>query len=201
MDYKKINDYELIYQIRENDEIAYDTLFDKYSFIVNKLAYEYYSKNRNVGIEMDDLCQEGFFAIAMALRDYNQDSSLFYTYVLLCIKREMERYIKYSKRNKQMILNNAISLNTPIDEEKELFLEDVVASSNNLEETVIFADFYKDLLLYKHNLNFEESLVYELKINQFSNKEISELLDISYKKVDNYLRKIRGLLLKYNLVL
>lgn len=201
MDYKKINDYELIYQIRENDEIAYDTLFDKYSFIVNKLAYEYYLKNRNVGIEMDDLCQEGFFAIAMALRDYNQDSSLFYTYVLLCIKREMERYIKYSKRNKQMILNNAISLNTPIDEEKELFLEDVVASSNNLEETVIFADFYKELLLYKHNLNFEESLVYELKINQFSNKEISELLDISYKKVDNYLRKIRGLLLKYNLVL
>ena len=79
MDYKNVNDYELVYQIRENDEIAYNVLFDKYSFIVNKLAYEYYLKNKNIGIEYEELCQEGFYAIAMALKDYNQDSSLFYT--------------------------------------------------------------------------------------------------------------------------
>ena len=69
MNYKDINDYELIYHVRENDEYAYNTLINKYSFLVNKLAYEYYSKNRNLGIELEDLIQEGFFAISMSIKD------------------------------------------------------------------------------------------------------------------------------------
>lgn len=201
MNYKNVNDYELIYQIGESDEIAYNTLFDKYSYVVNKLAYEYYLKNKNIGIEYEDLCQEGFFAIAMAIKDYNPDSSLFYTYVLICIKREMERLIKFYRRNKQMILNTAISINTSIDDENSLFLEDVLSSGFNLESFVISEENYSKLMLYKHELSFEESLVYELKFNKFSNKEISLLLDIPYKKVDNYLRKIKSLLFKYKLTL
>jgi len=201
LDYKNINDYELIYQIRENDEVAYETLFDKYSFIVNKLAYEYYSKNKNIGIEYDDLCQEGFFAISSALKEYNQDTSLFYTYVILCIKREMERLIKYHRRYKQMILSNSVSISSCIDGSSSLFLEEVIPSNFNVEETVISDDIYNKLLLYKHNLKFEESLVYELKVNKFTNKEIASLLDISYKKVDNHLRRIRNILLKYKMTL
>lgn len=201
MDYKNINDYELIYQIRENDEVAYETLFDKYSFIVKKLAYEYYSNNKNIGIEYEDLCQEGFFAISSALKEYNQDTSLFYTYVILCIRREMERLIKYHRRHKQMILSNSVSISSCIDESSSLFLEEVIPSDVNVEETVISDDNYKKLLLYKHNLKFEESLIYELKINKFTNKEISILLDMPYKTVDNYLRKIRSSLLKYKMTL
>lgn len=201
MDYKNVNDYELVYQIRENDEIAYNVLFDKYSFIVNKLAYEYYLKNKNIGIEYEELCQEGFYAIAMALKDYNQDSSLFYTYVSICVKREMERLIKFYRRNKQMILNDAISINTTIGNDDSLFLEDVISSGISSED-VFMSDYrYEKLQMYKHELAFEESLVYELKFNKFSNKEISALLDLPYKKVDNYLRKIKALVLKYNLTL
>lgn len=201
MNYKDVNDYELIYQIRENDESAYNTLFDKYSFVVNKLAYDYYCKNKNIGIEYEDLCQEGFFAVSMAVKDYDQDNSLFYTYVLICVKREMERLIKACRRNKQMILNTAISLNSPIDYDDSLFLEDAISSDFNVESLVIGEELFKTLFLYKHELSIEESLVYELKVNKFSNKEISILLDISYKKVDNYLRKIKQQLLKYNLTL
>lgn len=88
MNYKNINDYELVYQIRESDEEAYNTLFDKYSFLVKRLAYEYYYKNENIGIEIEDLCQEGYFAISVALKDYDQDNSLLY----LC-------FVVYKKRN------------------------------------------------------------------------------------------------------
>lgn len=201
MNYKNINDYELVYQIRESDEEAYNTLFDKYSFLVKRLAYEYYYKNENIGIEIEDLCQEGYFAISVALKDYDQDNSLFYTYVLLCIRREMERYIKYCKRNKQMILNNAVSLSVSVDDSNELFLEDLISSGESLEDTVIGDEIYKSLFLYKHNLSFEESLIYELKINKFNNKEIATLLDLSYKRVDNSLRKIRTAISNYNLTL
>jgi len=201
LDYKNVNDYELVYQIRENDEIAYNVLFDKYSFIVNKLAYEYYLKNKNIGIEYEELCQEGFYAIAMALKDYNQDSSLFYTYVSICVKREMERLIKFYRRNKQMILNDSISINTTIGNDDSLFLEDVISSGISSEDVFMSEYRYEKLQMYKHELAFEESLVYELKFNKFSNKEISALLDLPYKKVDNYLRKIKALVLKYNLTL
>ena len=201
MNYKNINDYELVYQIRENDECAYNTLFNKYSFIVNKLAYEYYNKNKNLGIELDDLIQEGFFAISTSIKDYNQDASLFYTYVVLCIRREMERYIKYNRRNKQMVLNTAISLNQFIDDNSELLLEDVIESSYNLEDSICNSDFFNRIFMYRHNLSFEESLIFELKFNQFSNREIATLLDISYKKVDNCLRKIRNKFVKFKITL
>lgn len=201
MDYKDLNDYELIYNVMENDEEAYNTLIKKYSFLVNKVAYGYYIKNRNIGIEYDDLRQEGLYAITVALKDYNPDNTLFYTYALLCIKREMERLIKYAKRHKQMILSEAVSLNTSLDDDNELLLEDVISSNMNVEDYVISEFNYEKLFLRKHDLKFDEALVYELKINKFSNKEIAILLDIPYKKVDNLLRNIRSSIFNYNLTL
>lgn len=191
MDYKSYNDYELIYQIRENDEDSYNILFTKYSFLVNKLAYEYYCVNKNFGIELEDLTQEGFYGLSLALKEYDSENALFYTYAMLCIRREIERYLKYQKRNKHLILSNAISLSTPIDGDNELFLEDVISMSWSLEDSVISDISYYDLLLFKYELKFEDSLVFELKINKFSNKEISLLLDIGYGEVDNRLRRIR----------
>ena len=100
-----------------------------------------------------------------------------------------------------MILSDAISINTNIGNDNSLFLEDVISSGISSED-VFMSDYRCEMLLmYKHELSFEESLVYELKFNRFSNKEISLLLDLPYKKVDNYLRKIKSLVLKYNLTL
>lgn len=100
-----------------------------------------------------------------------------------------------------MILNNAVSLSVSVDDSNELFLEDLISSGESLEDTVIGDEIYKSLFLYKHNLSFEESLIYELKINKFNNKEIATLLDLSYKRVDNSLRKIRTAISNYNLTL
>lgn len=200
MDYKEFNDYELIYQIKESDETAYSTLLDKYKPLVNKLASEYLSKNKNIGIDFDDLYQEGIYALSVALKDYNQDISLFYTYVNICIKREMEKFIKYNRRYKHMVLNDAISLDIAINNEEDTFLKEFIPSKEKVEDMVEFNDLYQKVLLHKYNLKFPESLILELKINQFSNKEISELLDIPYKKVDNCLKKIRLSLTKSNIL-
>ena len=80
-----------------------------------------------------------------------------------------------------MILSNSVSLFSYLDESSTLDLEDVISSNINLEEELIDYESYKKLFLYKHNFKFEESLIYELKINKFSNKEIACLLDIPYK--------------------
>ena len=85
--------------------------------------------------------------------------------------------------------------------EDENLLEDVIESSYNLEDSICNSDFFNRIFMYRHNLSFEESLIFELKFNQFSNREIATLLDISYKKVDNCLRKIRNKLVKFKITL
>ena len=58
MDYRIYNDYELVYQVRENDEVAYDVLVKKYSNLVSMLAKKNYRENRYLGIEYEDLYQK-----------------------------------------------------------------------------------------------------------------------------------------------
>ena len=49
-----------------------------------------------------------------------------------------------------------------------------------------------DILMLKHDLPFSQSLIFELKLNNFSNREISQLLDIKYKTIDNAVTSIRN---------
>ncbi len=191
MDYKELNDYELVYQIRENDSVAYNLLMNKYSKLVTKYARQYYLRNKNVGIEVDDLYQEGMMGVIMALNDYNSSDTIFYTYALLCIRREMERLVKTSKRKKQTVLNECLSLNSKIGDEDDVFLEDLVASDYNIEEDFKCRELIRFLYNLKYYLNDKDSLIYELKLNYFTNKEIGQLLDMPYKYVDNRLRIIR----------
>ena len=197
MEYKDLNDYELIYEIRDNNEIAYNVLYDKYKNLICKIAREYYLKIRNDKIEYEDLVQEGFYGMSQAIRGYDENSTLFFTYVNICIRREIERYIKTFERNKNMILNDAISLSYPLDESGETTLEDVIRSKDNIEDYILSENNFLKIWAFRNELSSEEAMIFELKSNQFSNKEISSLLDIPYKIVDNYLRKIRIRLKSY----
>ena len=191
MVYKNLNDYELVYQVRENDSIAYNTIFNKYSHLISILAKKYLKDNKNVGLEYDDLYQEGMIGISRAIDTYESCDTLFYTYALLCAKREMNKMIKAAKRNKHMILNEAISLNKPINSDEDIFLDDLISSDYFVDD--VYYDYFKYnyLIDLKYELPFEDSLVYELRINDFSPREIAILLDLSYKNIDYRLHKIR----------
>ena len=199
MDYKKYNDYELVYQVRENDSIAYDILMKKYSLLAKKYAAEYYAKNKSVGIEKEDLYQEGMLGVIMALNDYNSNDTVFYTYALLCMKREMERLIKTAKRKKHKALNEAISLSSTVSFEDDMYLEDVLSSPYRVEDDLKSIELSRFLNNLKYELPDEDSIIYELRINSFNNREIAELLGTSCKFVDNRLRKIRKFLKQHKL--
>lgn len=196
MDYRNFNDYELVYQVKENDEVAYNTLIKKYSHLVDMLAKMYLRKNKNIGIEYDDLYQEGMYGIIRALDDYDSET-LFYTYATLCAKREMERIIKANRRKKQMILNESISFNSNISGDNDITLEEVLPSMYDLEKTYNESEFCNIMNSYKYELEFNDSCIYELRMNSFTIKEISILLDMNYKNVDYRLHKIRKKLIHF----
>lgn len=50
MDYKQVNDYEVIYMIKENDEEARNLLIRKYKPIINKISNKYISSVKPFGV-------------------------------------------------------------------------------------------------------------------------------------------------------
>ena len=197
MDYKNYNDYELVYQVKENDEVAYGVLIQKYSHLVDMLAKKYIKSNQNLGLEYDDLYQEGMVGIIKALEDYNENDCLFYTYASLCAKREMDKLLLYYKRKKHMLLNEAISMEQKISNDSDLLLKDVLASDFDLEKEYETYDRCNKIMNLKYELDLLDSSILELKVNGFSTQEISKLLDITYKAVDYRMRKIRKKICKF----
>ena len=182
MEYKDLNDYEILYMINENDEFNKKILFDKYKPIILKIANYFYNYMPSNGLEIDDLIQEGYIALDNAIKTYNKDSGvLFYTYVNLCIRRHLSTFCKSNNNYKNYILNNSCNIDDCLD------VCDKNVNFNNLDYFMLEADF--KLILY--NFDLVDSCIFELKYNGFSYKEISKLLDLPISVVDSRLVKVR----------
>ncbi len=55
--YSQYNDYELVYMVQEENENAYQILYDKYQPLLRQIASRFFSAYRQFGVEYDDLYQ------------------------------------------------------------------------------------------------------------------------------------------------
>ncbi|MBQ6477258.1 MAG: sigma-70 family RNA polymerase sigma factor [Bacilli bacterium] len=179
MEYR-INDDELIYMIRENDDIAVNTIFSKYKPIIMKVCSSYYDFAKTHGVEFCDLVQEGNISLYKAYSRYDEyKDNTFFTYFLKCLTNHLNSYCRDISVKKHNILNGSIPINLDMNIDKYI----------NKEYDYIS---YEDEFVYiKNMLTFKNSLVFELRYNGFSYKEISKLLDIPISTVDGRLSKIR----------
>ncbi len=186
MEYKKVNDYEVIYMIRENGEEAKDLMFHKYQPLIQKIAAKYCDFAKKNGAELDDLVQEGMIALNRAIDYYQENCNvLFYTYASLCIERHLITYCRNLNSNKHQLLSQSL---------REEALE-FVPDGDYLPEDVLFMMENEKLFVYYKNLfDFKYSNIFELRYNGFSYKEISLLLDIPISTIDGRLCKIRKIL-------
>lgn len=194
--YKNINAYELLYLISENDEEAYNSLYKKYGEMIKIEAQKIYRSYRYLGISWDDLYQAGLYGLNSAIKNFDEHKGvLFYTYVKTFVKHEFQTFIRNHSREKHNILSNSISLDKEIDDDGNCIDSLIENKVNNIDE--FYANEHvKQILDFKYDLSFLHSLIYELKINNFTNKEISILLNLDYKKVDNAISSIKNKLRK-----
>lgn len=183
MFYKKDNDYELIYMVRENDNGSYNTLFNKYLPIMKRLSYNYYVKYKNYGADYDDFLQESYVAFHNALTKFNENRNvLFYTFVTLCINRALLSFCKKITCDKKNISN--------------LLLVDIdnydICGESNIDDYIKYDENRDILKKILYSLDFDDACVFELKINGFSYKEISVLLDIPLRTVQFRGSKVRN---------
>lgn len=185
MDYKGINDYEVLYLIKERDDGAFDLLLQKYLPIIKSIAKRYFAFAKNRGAEYDDLVQEGYLGLNNAICSYREDgSSLFYSYASLCIERQISLYCRALSSKKHEILSMAIS-------GEDYAMDTVVSKESNPENILLDSLVVEDFSNYNYSLELENSCIFELRFNGFSYQEISELLELPITTIDGRLCKMR----------
>lgn len=183
MNYKDINDNEIIYMIRDSDDYYGNLLIKKYMPIINRLASDYLAFAKRYGADFDDLVQECYIGFYDAVSSYSENSgSIFYTYVSLCMKRHLISYCRNLGSGKNSILSNCIA-----DESLYYYGDNEKNPENTFLEKSIESTFND----YKNSLSILDSSILELRYNGFSYNEIAILLDISVNLVDGKLYRMR----------
>ena len=186
MNYKKYNDNELIYMIRENDDFSQNILYEKYQPIIKKFATDFYIRYKSSGYDYEDFLQEATIGFQKALRYFDEKKDiLFYTFVTLCINRRLLSFCKRITCDKKNI--------------SSYYFDDIdnisIADEDDTELYLLEKEFYSDIWNIVYTYPIEYSCVFELRLNQFHYPEIERLLNISSRRAQRMMhilyKKIR----------
>lgn len=187
MDYKNYNDYELIYMIKENDDISSKKLLDKYYPIIVSIANKHYKNNINSSYDFDDYIQEAIVSFYKAIDDYNSNKDvLFYTFVSICIDRSLISFTRRISSTKEKVYNNYIPIDT-----LDYLLEDKNENIEYINRIKDIEKIYKQII---YNSSIEIGSILELKYNGFNYREISKLLDIPISSIEFKIRRTKKIL-------
>lgn len=190
----EVNDYELIYMIREHN-LEEEFLYQKYEPMIRSEIKRYRKSIKLAGLDEIDLYQEGMLGLADALKYYDESQkSQFSTYAFKCIRGKILNCIRKEARKKRGIYIEKHSLSKELP--SGLRLEELLGDEYRVENDFYIQNLMKEIMYFKHNLPFTHSLVFELRMNGFTSKEISILLDLSYRTVNNYWHKSKETLKK-----
>ena len=144
--YKDIDDYELIYLIEESNEQALNILYDKYKPIIDLKAKKYLKYGKKIGLEYQDLFQEGMLGLSEAINSFKDDKKAqFKTFANLCIERQIFSLLKKASRKKHTILNDSMSLDESINENENTLLDIFFEEGTDPDEMVEFKENKREL--------------------------------------------------------
>lgn len=103
MNYKIYNDYEMLYLIKEGNELAYNIMFLKYEKYIWRLVTDLYSKQT----KSEDMVQEGRMVLHSCILGYNSYMGIsFFSYFSICLKRKIFKEMKKSYYDDYIHLND-----------------------------------------------------------------------------------------------
>lgn len=182
------NDYELVYLSQEKNEDAYKILLNKYMPIIISKLKPYMSRSK---VPYEDLLIEALVGFQNAIDNFKtQEKATFYTFLLICIERELE---KKCGRITQKKINEyeEVLLSQKTQFQKEL-LEYIKSSEKNPEEKIINEFEINQILEHiLEELSSYEVEVLSLRIEGLTYKEISLALDKTNKSVDGAIQRIK----------
>lgn len=192
MEYKTLNDNELIYLCNENVEEAENILIDKYKPCILIILKEYLKEYNIVGMEVADLYQEGLIGLIHAVKSFDEKKDVtFYTYANTCIKTSIMSSVRHAFRKKNRILNNSYSLDKLIEDSNNSLYD--IFKDDSFEPTRVLLDNEEKSSIIteiKSKLSKKELIIFELKLKGLKNPEIAILIDRDKKYVENTMYRI-----------
>lgn len=192
MDYKELNDNELIYMCYENNEEAENIIIDKYKNCIVSILKGYLKEYNIIGVEVADLYQEGLIGLMHAIKSFNKEKDVtFYTYANTCIRSSIVSAMRQTFRMKNRILNNSFSLDKLIEDSNHSYYEIFKDESYDPNRVLLKEEENSEIInAIKSRLSRSELVIFELKLKGLNNTEISELLNKSKKYVENTMFRI-----------
>ncbi|PSR29179.1 RNA polymerase sporulation-specific sigma factor [Sulfobacillus thermosulfidooxidans DSM 9293] len=189
----RVSDDELLLRDRQGDSDAMEELLLRYQGLVAAKARSYFV----VGLDHDDLQQEGMLGLFYAIRHFRWEQGVpFQAFADLCVSRRIISAVIRATRKKQQPLNTAFSLYQTTSEEPDgqLFigkLEDHKAM--NPEHWVMEQENQERwTTLLRRRLTTLEQDVLHLYLSGFTYQQIARKLGRTPKSVDNALQRIRA---------
>jgi RNA polymerase sporulation-specific sigma factor len=192
MDYREINDSEILSYVRESSDEAKEIIYLKYKPLITNIAKRMFYTTPNLGLDLNDFIQEGMIGLNKALESFKESKdTTFYTYAKTIIERRLISVLLTAKRKKHQMLNEAVSLDFSLSD--DFTLQDTIKSPNESPESKVISEEAEKELIKKieKKLTPFESQVFNLKFNGFNYKEIASMLDKTPKAIDNALQRIK----------
>lgn len=172
---------ELINRAKNGHSSAFAELFGRYRPLIINMSDKYRESASKCGIDTEDLSQEAAIALYSAIRTYNgNDEVTFGLYAKICIKN---RIISLLKKNSA---SDVFYGEGPQDNVEADLVSDP-------EQSFIDRENYQKLLCTIDNtLSGLERAVFKLYLSDKSYSEISCMLGIKEKSVNNAMCRIRS---------
>jgi len=180
----------LLEAARSGDEEALSEIIQHYEPEVRKIACKYFLPRA----DYDDLIQEGRIAIYRAILSYDTKLDIpFLNFLRMVVKRKIIDNIRKYTRQKHINFNDSYSLNNIISESEKTSYLELVPNAEDPAFMVINHDEVQSIIHdLSNDLSDLERLVFDhYFIQGFKQSEISELLGIHSKSLDNTIQRIR----------
>ena len=184
---------ELVELAKTGDEDAYNQLLNNHKNMIYKIINTQNLYSGDYMQDVDSLYQEGCIALYNAIYKYEKDKGMSFTsFAYMVIRSRISTCIRDTKALKE----TCISIDNYPNIDHQIMMSAMYVAENPVEYHRQ-VDFENRLNEFVANLNSQDRQIFTLRKNEYSYKEISEMLHINTKRVDNRLRIIRKKLREY----
>ena len=189
--YNAMTDDTVLNLAKSGDEKALNFIMDKYNNIVNMKASKFFA----AGIEKEDIVQEGMIGLYKAIQSYDKDKqNSFKSFANMCIERPLITVVKSANRQKNIPLNSAFSLNSPIYEDGDTDAMEIL-DVNFVEDpldTIANKEYFSQMeTKIDENLSdFEKKVLVHYKQGKSYN-DIAKEMNTKVKSIDTALQRIK----------
>ena len=182
MNYQECSDSELYSMVCESNEDAKEYLYNKYKYVIDVIVKKYIYTAKKLGIEYNDLYQEGLVGFADALNHYDESKNvMFSTFLSLCIDRKLQNAILKAGRLKNKIILESLSLDH-VYEEYQIPLSEMISDKNS--DPLLGISVQEEIKELKEQIQSVLSQS-EYEVYQYMEKGVSP------KQIDNTIQRIK----------